>query len=63
MRNPKIMGDFVRDWRRWSGAERATALIITALFPIVASALLIMALEPVDPLHSLVSIKVEAPGG
>jgi hypothetical protein len=57
------MGDFARDWKRWSGGERATALIITALFPIVASALLIMALEPVHRLHSLVSIQVEAPGG
>lgn len=63
MRKRKFMSDFAKDWRRWSRTERATALIITALFPVVASALLSMALEPMHRLHSSVSIQAEAPAG
>ena len=46
------MRDFLADWKRWSGTERAAALIVSVLFTIVLSALLVAAASPVRDLTS-----------
>jgi hypothetical protein len=45
------MRDFLADWNRWSGTERAAALIVSVLFTIVLSALLVAAASPVRDLN------------